>query len=667
MITAKIASWLSQLASPANAGWIGRKAVTLALFVLVSAGAAYAAFHYVPFGSAAAQWVADFELASLQPPEPQHPDVVIVTVNEETLQQFPYRSPIDRRMLAEALKILEERGVKGILIDILFDQPTEPDKDALLKQTIAGLKVPLAISYGLTDGGLNEDQMAFENDFVPAHIRGFANLVTSMADGTARQIYPGRRLADGRFQRGVVGVLLEKLGGAPPDGQIDLAYRGQPDADTPPFKMFPIHTLRFLPKAWLAGKIVLIGTDLSLVDRHRTPFAVVREGEGGIIPGIMIHAHAMAQLLENRAAPQVSSRLEIGLCLLLATLGTLIGQATLSLRLRFLVGLPLMAGWLAGGMAVYHGGGLLLPALSPLAAFVIAGWMADLYASKEERDQKRFIQAAFAKFVPPSVLDEILKEPAALVVRAERREISVIFTDVANFTTLSESLDADQLSSLMNRYRSVVSKVVFDFRGTLNMFIGDGLFVMFNAPQRQPDHATRALACAQALDRAAQGFNQEIIAAGGAFGITRIGLHTATASVGNFGSVERFEYTALGDSVNTASRVEGLNKYFGTRLAVTRANADANSGTAFRPLGSIVLKGKTEPIEILEPLSDERAASPEIAAYLAAYAALTAGDPAALEMFRVLHEANPADGVVGFHYARLQAGDTGLVVRMHDK
>lgn len=643
------------------------KTASLVVFATLATGLGYFAFHVVPFGAAAAQWIADFELATLQPPEPQHPDVIVVTVTEETLEQFPYRSPIDRRMLAGALRTLEDRGVRGVLMDILFDQPTEADKDALLKETIATLKVPLAISYGLTDGGLNESQIAFENDFVPAADRGFANLITSKTDGTARQIFPGRTLPDGHYQRGVVGALLDKLGVDAPRAVIDLAYRGQPDLDTPPFKMFPIHTIGFLPKAWLAGKIVLIGTDLSLVDRHRTPFAVAREGDAGIIPGIVIHAHAMAQLLEHRTAPMVPVRAEVLFCLLMATVGTLVGQGSLSMRLRFALYPPILIGWAVIGMAFYHNGGPLIPALSPTVAFVLAAWMADVYSTKAERDQKRFLQSAFAKFVPPSVLDEIIKEPANLVVRAERREISVIFTDVANFTTLSESLDADQLSSLMNRYRSVVSKVVFEFGGTLNMFIGDGLFVMFNAPQRQPDHATRALACARALDAAAERFHQEILAEGGGFGVTRVGLHTAPASVGNFGSVERFEYTALGDSVNTASRVEGLNKYFGTRLAVTAANAAANPDVVFRPMGSVVLKGKTEPIEILEPLSPERAGAPETAAYRAAYAAMTASDPGALEMFRALHAASPNDGVVAFHLARLEAGETGLRVKMHDK
>ncbi|MEI8395337.1 MAG: adenylate/guanylate cyclase domain-containing protein [Rhodospirillaceae bacterium] len=659
-------AWGFFAAKPAAVG-TGLGVLTGALIVVTVTLTVFTAFQVVPFLSASVQWISDFETATLRPHEPQHPDVIVVAITEDTLEHFTYRSPIDRGFLARTLRLLDQSGVRAILIDLLFDQPTEPEKDAELKQTINALHTPLVVSYGLSEGGLNEKQIAFENGFLKPELRGLANIVKDTAAGTVRRIYPGRRLADGRFMNGVVGALVEKVGGTAPAGETDLAFRAPPDDRSGAFKVLPAHALAMLPRSWLAGKVVLIGTVLSLTDRHRTPYAVVRDDDLGNMPGVIIHAHAVAQLLDGRRAPSIPAEVGLGLILGFAVLGVLLGRAIPAPGRRVVVGLPLIVGCWPGAMALAAAGGPLLPLVQPITAFLVAGWITDLAATRHEREQRRFLQTAFARYVSPAVLEEITGDPTKMTLRAVRKEVSVIFTDVAGFTTLAETLDAEQLSNLLNRYRGMLSRILFSYGGTLNQFTGDGLYAMFNAPGDQPDHAVRALSCAMALDRAAMTFHQAELARGIAFGVTRIGVHTAPAAVGNFGSDERFEYTALGDTVNTASRAEGMNKHFQTRICITGPNARYNPEVPCRPIGKFILKGKTGPLDILEPLHPEAAQSAHITEYRQAYALLEAGDPEAADHFRTLAARYPADGVIAFHVTRLNTGANGTLVMMTSK
>lgn len=654
----------------ATASPTGKKMRWLAGNMAVVAGVALITvlmFRFVPFLKTSVQWMTDFETATLQPREPQHPDILVVAITEETLEKFPYRSPVDRAFLARTLKALDERGVRGILVDLLMDQGTEPEKDAQLKETLHTLRAPIVVSYGLTDGGLTERQIAYENAFLKPEIRGLANIIKDTAGGTVRSIYPGRVLADGQFMTGVVGALVTKLGGQAPAQPVPLAFRGPPDAKAQAFRILPAQAVPILPRAWFAGKIVLIGTTISLADRHRTPYAVVRDDDLGNMPGVVIHAHAVAQLLEGRRAAEPSVPDNVALCLVFAVLGLILGRSRFALGWRIAAALTVILGWWLGAMALITAGGPVLPLVEPVAALILASWATDILVHRQEREQRRFLQLAFAKYVSPAVLEEIIHDPSKMTLRAVRKEISVIFTDVAGFTTLSETLDAEQLSDILNRYRSVLARTLFEYGGTLNQFTGDGLYAMFNAPRDQPDHAVRALACAMALDRAAMAFHHQEVARGIPFGITRIGVHCAEAAVGNFGSDERFEYIALGDTINTAARVEGLNKYFSTHICVTGPTARANPDASFRPIGQIVMKGKTEPVEILEPLHPEAVSLPLVADYRQAYALLETESATAAAAFRSLAEKYPGDGIIAFHLNRLQSGATGTRVVMAEK
>ncbi|MFY8092500.1 MAG: CHASE2 domain-containing protein [Niveispirillum sp.] len=620
-----------------------------------------------PFLQGIENWVADYRVATLTPARPQQPDIVIAAITEDTLARFPYRSPVDRAFLADLLRVLEAKGAKAILLDVLLDQPTEPEKDQALAASIRDLRIPLVVSHGGAAEGLTEAQVAYINAFVPAERRGWANLVKDNLDGTVRWIFPGKPAPDGHWQAGVVPALAAHLGLGPPTVLTAIAWRGRPDAATAPFRQFPAHAVPVLPTAWFKDKLVLVGADLSDRDRHVTPFRTAFAGNAGILPGITIHAHALSQLLEGRTAPEQGVLLAVIAGLIAACLGLVLGMVEISLWLRAVLGLGLVAGiWLLAGPAYAHAN-LLLPQIGPSLSVMLGLWLTDIWRGRQERDQKRFVQAAFSKYLSPALLDDILKDPSKLSIDPKRRDMSYVFTDVAGFTTISEGMDATTLADVMNRYLDGMVKVVFAHGGTVDKFIGDAVFALFGAPRDMADHAARAAACALDLDRFAQGFLAAETEAGRPFGVTRIGVHSGPASVGNFGSDARFEYTALGDAVNTAARLEGLNKYFGTRVAMSGATADRCPDLPRRSIGRIVLKGKTEPIAVYQPLTEEEARGAFMRAYQQAYAAMAAGDAAAVELFDELAVLRPDDGPVAMHRDRLaRGGDSDLVV-MSDK
>jgi class 3 adenylate cyclase len=244
------------------------------------------------------------------------------------------------------------------------------------------------------------------------------------------------------------------------------------------------------------------------------------------------------------------------------------------------------------------------------------------------------------------------------------RQIGIIFTDITGFTSLVEMAAPEQLAELLNEYVGGLTDVVFDHEGTVAKVIGDAIQVLFNAPGEQPDYATRAVACAQELDRWAEMFRERWKQKGVDFGATRIGVHAGPALVGNFGGDRYFDYTAYGDTINTAARLEVANKALGTRLCVSDAVASVARSFRGRPIGDLVLRGRSEALRAHEPLTPDQFDDLATAKYAAAFRQLEAGDVAALPTFAALVGANADDPLANFHLRRLLNGARGTTIRL---
>jgi adenylate cyclase len=264
--------------------------------------------------------------------------------------------------------------------------------------------------------------------------------------------------------------------------------------------------------------------------------------------------------------------------------------------------------------------------------------------------------ALLSRYFSPNLAERLASDPDTVDLSGQRREITSLFTDIAEFTSLVETLDPEIIAPLLNDYLGQMTDIAFAHGGTVVKLVGDAMHVLFGAPADQPDHAERAVACALALDLSAEAFRERWRQRGILLGATRLGLAAGPAIVGNFGGGRYFDYTAYGDTVNTSARLEAANKQLGTRICVGASVASRVGGFKGRPVGELLLRGRKEPIRAFEPLAAEAFDDPATSAYLDAFAKLEAGDSTAMPAFAALLGRRSEDHLVGFHLRRLLGG-----------
>ncbi|MGH7046923.1 MAG: adenylate/guanylate cyclase domain-containing protein [Stellaceae bacterium] len=272
--------------------------------------------------------------------------------------------------------------------------------------------------------------------------------------------------------------------------------------------------------------------------------------------------------------------------------------------------------------------------------------------------------ALLSRYFSPNLAERLASDPGTVDLGGQRREITSLFTDIAEFTTLVETLDSEIIAPLLNDYLGAMTDIVFSHGGTVVKLVGDAMHVLFGAPAEQADHAARAVACALELDTSAEAFRERWRQRGIALGETRLGLAAGPAIVGNFGGTRYFDYTAYGDTVNISARLEAANKQLGTRICVGSSVASRVAGFTGRPVGDLVLRGRKEPLRAYEPLSAETFADPATRTYLDAFARLEANDPGAMPAFAALLGLRSGDHLVGFHLRRLLGGATGARIAL---
>jgi class 3 adenylate cyclase len=267
--------------------------------------------------------------------------------------------------------------------------------------------------------------------------------------------------------------------------------------------------------------------------------------------------------------------------------------------------------------------------------------------------------ASLSRYFSPQIASRLAADGESNGMEVHRRDVASIFTDITSFTSLVETTEPDVLGGLLNEYMSGMTDIVFVHEGTVAKIVGDAIQVLFNAPGDQPDFAARAIACAHDLDAWAEEFRERWKSKGVSFGATRIGVHAGPAMVGNFGGDRFFDYTAYGDTINTAARLETANKFLGTRICVSAAVANGTEKFQGRPVGDLMLRGRSEPLRAFEPLR-----APATAQYSEAFAKLEAGDAAAMPAFAALVGMHADDALAGFHLRRLLNGAKGVRIQL---
>jgi adenylate cyclase len=336
-----------------------------------------------------------------------------------------------------------------------------------------------------------------------------------------------------------------------------------------------------------------------------------------VYPGMGVHITMLDNMLNNdfirEASPLSEMAVLFVIILLITTLALFCDKLQISIG-----GAALIAAFIvAGTFIAYNSFCLWFPMVLPLAGLFISFLTCTVYNYATEGSQRRFIKSAFSQYLSPIYIDQLISNPAQLKLGGERVEISIFFSDVQGFTTISENLDPDQLKELLNEYLTFLTDIIQNSGGTIDKYEGDAIIAFWNAPVHMKDHSSRALGAAiecqtQLVEKAGQfeemfskwninapGINKQLL--------TRIGLNTGYAVVGNFGSEGHFNYTMLGDSVNLAARLEGLNKQFGTLLMCTdHAISEANNHGKYygRKLAQVAVVGKSEPVTVWEPMTE---------------------------------------------------------------
>ena len=360
-----------------------------------------------------------------------------------------------------------------------------------------------------------------------------------------------------------------------------------------------------LPLESFKDKIVFVGAKAaSLYDLRSTPM-------DDALPGVEIHATFLNNLLENdhlRPVPDWLRALLVGV-LLWVTLSASLLARNVWTGAGALVGLAVCY---IGGAVVFYQHNMWLYLVTPLGAQGFVFIMATLINYYGEGREKSAVRSAFSRYLSPKVVEVVLHDPAMLSLGGSRRVMTCFFSDLAGFTSISEALSPEDLVQLLNRYLSIMTKVILRHGGTVDKFEGDAIMAFWGAPLIQEDHARRA--CMAALEQQAEmdTFRAWALSEGLPELHVRMGLNTGPMIVGNMGSEERFDYTVMGDSVNLASRLEGANKAYGSYIMISESTySEVEDHVEVRELDLLRVKGKQEPIRVFELMAASGKLPPE--------------------------------------------------------
>ena len=344
------------------------------------------------------------------------------------------------------------------------------------------------------------------------------------------------------------------------------------------------------------NKYVLFGfTAPGLFDLRPTPV-------DGITPGVEIHAAILDNLLSGNFIHQCPIAVWVAATLGLALAAGMAGSVFSSPFGHVMASLIFLAGPVIAALGGYAMGWS-LPLVAPEIAVATALSLVFIINYATEGRQKRFIQGAFKQYLSPAVIDQLILHPERLRLGGERRVLSIFFSDLEGFTTISEKLDPEALTTLLNEYLSAMTDIIHEEAGTVDKFEGDAIIAFWNAPLEVGDHPLRVVRTALRCQEQLSILNPQFEKRAGRDLRMRIGIHTGSAVVGNMGSHTRFDYTMLGDAVNLAARLEGANKAFGTYVMISGATRQ-EIGSAFpvREIARLTVVGRKEPITVYEPM-----------------------------------------------------------------
>lgn len=540
----------------------------------------------------------------LAAPGPATERIRIITLDQASLDWGRTENglgwPWPRETYTYLLDFLARAKPRTIAFDILFCEPSvygvEDDRRLAQRIRESGNVVLVHKALGRTGGVVPE---------LAASAVSLAHVgETPDDDGIFRRLV--LRHGDGRPSLALA-ALLARPAQVPPTVVADhpylLRYRG-------PAGTFPTYSLAAIVRSELLlreGKkptvdpalfrdsYVFLGFSApGLLDLRATP-------TDGVMPGAEVHATALSNLLARDFLAGVGWPV-VGLTTLFFGLVTGIGIVFASRPLRSLAIVILLAPMpIAAGFAAYKVG-FWLPVLPATVAIMGAAGLALLWNQATEGRQRSYLKKVFGQYLHPSVIEQLLADPRQLALGGQKKELTILFSDLQGFTTISERLTPEQLTALLNDYLSEMSEIILAEEGTIDKYEGDAIIAFWNAPLDQPDHASRALRAAMRCQQRLAELRPRYHEGYGVALHMRIGINTGEAVVGNMGSSKRFNYTVLGDAVNLAARLEGINKQFATSILLTGATAQqTDHSIPLCEIATVRVVGKNKPTRLFTP------------------------------------------------------------------
>jgi adenylate cyclase len=495
-------------------------------------------------------------------------DLVVVAIDDRTFDELRESWPFPRGLHAKVVDILTQAGAAVIAYDVQFTEPTEREQDEALARAIARAQsVVLATTEVDPEGGTNVlggEEVLERIDARAAN----ANLAPDQ-DGVIRRVPHSIQGLEG-FAVAIAEELGDPLASKFQGDSALIDYAGPPGT-VETISLSSVLQRRF-PNQLFANKGVIVGAAApSLQDVHPTSISGDR-----LMPGAEVQANAAASILGGLPLDEAPGWVDVLTIILLAAVPPL---ASVRLRPLIFTLVGLGAGLLfAIAAQLAFNTGLVLEVIYPLVALglSIVGTLAvNYFTATLERERVRDI---FSRFVPEAVVDDVLKDAGEdLRLGGVERECTLMFVDLRGFTSFSESLSPERVIEVVNVYLGEMSGAILENGGTLIAYLGDGIMALFGAPIEDEDHADKALATArEMMGPRLERFNAWLGEQGLGDGLRMgIGLNTGKVMVGNVGSSQRLEYTAIGDTTNTASRLEGLTKGSGHMLLIAESTKDA--------------------------------------------------------------------------------------------
>jgi adenylate cyclase len=409
------------------------------------------------------------------------------------------------------------------------------------------------------------------------------------------------------------------------------------------------------------GKVVFVGlSDLYDPGQPDRFYTVFTNEDGVDLSGVEIAATAFANLLTDRSLRPTGT---LATAVILFVVGFVLGTGIYLLSAKVAVPLALLLSglYVAGVQFAFNAGDLWLPLAIPmLVQFPIALFVGLLAQYLTEARARRQLKTVFGHYVPPEIVNEMSRNPDAnFTLEGESREMSVLFCDIRGFTTISESLPADELRKLLNYFFTPMTRTIFEKRGTIDKYVGDMIMAFWGAPVEDPLHRQHAVEAALGMLDKVEEMRPELSAHHWPEINVGIGINTGVMHVGDMGSEYRRAYTVLGDAVNLGSRLEGLTKYYGVRLIVSETNAEGLEGILLRCLDRVKVKGKNEPVTIYEAVCATEEADDalhlELSRYDQGLAAYHQQDwDQADEIFRELYDEFPDKRIYSLYCDRVE-------------